>query len=248
MKTVLDRELQATLTHPDVHSYLANHGVHWRFTTELAPWQGGFYERLVGLVKRAFRKGLGRKLLSFDAFVTFLLEVEAMINTRPLTYIGADIDSAQVLTPASFSPGRHRIALPFTADSDATDPEYSPTISTADTVRTNWASQQQLLDAVWSVWEREYLLALRELSTKSISSRSSLPRTPRVGEVVLISDPADPKHRGSWTLGKVTRLIPSPSDQEIRSVALKTATRKRNSSPLEPPLSIRVAEFRRCSS
>ena len=199
----------------------------WRFTTELAPWQGGFYERLVGLVKRALRKGLGRKLLNFDEFVTFLAEVELMLNTRPLTYIGDDISSLQVLTPSSFLSGRSNIALPFD-DTDADDPLFMPTpaSTTAASLRAQWTSVQHHLDAVWSTWEREYLLALRELAAKSISSRSSIPRTPRVGEIVVIADPAEPRRRGSWALGKVTRLIESRSDKQVRAVALKTATRQ----------------------
>jgi len=32
--------------------FLANHNITWKFVTERAPWWGGFYERLVGLVKR----------------------------------------------------------------------------------------------------------------------------------------------------------------------------------------------------
>ena len=30
----------------------------------MAPWMGGFYERLIGLVKRALRKTPGRNLLT----------------------------------------------------------------------------------------------------------------------------------------------------------------------------------------
>ena len=227
VQTVLEKDLNASLTNPDVHHYLADHGVQWRFTTELAPWQGGFYERLVGLVKRALRKGLGRKLLNFDEFVTFLADVELMLNTRPLTYIGDDISSLQVLTPSSFLSGRSNIALPFD-DADADDPLFMPTpaSTTAASLRAKWTSVQHHLDAVWSTWEREYLLALRELAAKSISSRSSIPRTPRVGEVVVIADPAEPRRRGSWAIGKVTRLIDSRSDKQVRAVALKTATRQ----------------------
>ena len=72
MKTVLDDQLTATIHDEAVHTYLANNNIRWKFTTELAPWQGGFYERLVGLVKSSFRKGLGRQLLNMDNFITFV--------------------------------------------------------------------------------------------------------------------------------------------------------------------------------
>ena len=43
----------------DVQNYASSVGVRWNFIVELAPWMGGFYERLVGLVKKALRKTLG---------------------------------------------------------------------------------------------------------------------------------------------------------------------------------------------
>ena len=68
-------------------SYFSHEGITWKFTTALAPWQGGFYERLVNLVKQGLRKGMSRRLLHWDKLLTMLAEVEAMINTSPLTYV-----------------------------------------------------------------------------------------------------------------------------------------------------------------
>ena len=48
----------------EVQSYVANERIKWSFIVELAPWMGGFYERPVGLVKRALRKSLGRRMLT----------------------------------------------------------------------------------------------------------------------------------------------------------------------------------------
>ena len=63
---------------------------------------GGFYERLVGLVKKALRKTLGRNLLTLIQLQTLLKEVESVVNSRPLVYVGADINSNVTLTPAHF--------------------------------------------------------------------------------------------------------------------------------------------------
>ena len=40
----------------DVQSYVSRSGLKWIFIVAMAPWMGGFYERLVELVKRALRK------------------------------------------------------------------------------------------------------------------------------------------------------------------------------------------------
>ena len=87
VKTVVDEQWRQIALHDDVVTYLLNNGMKWQFTTALAPWQGGFYERLVGIVKRCLRKGIRCKRLTLDQFIVLLSETEAVVNTRPLTYI-----------------------------------------------------------------------------------------------------------------------------------------------------------------
>ena len=89
----------------EVLSFLSDEGITCKFTTVLALWQGGFYERLVSLVKQGLRKGVGHRLLYRDKLSTMLAEVEAIINTRPLTYVYGDFLSGFTLTPADFLTG-----------------------------------------------------------------------------------------------------------------------------------------------
>ena len=56
----------------------------------------------MGLVKQGLRKEIGRKLLSWDKLITMITEVEAIINTRLLTYVYGDFLSGFTLTPAHF--------------------------------------------------------------------------------------------------------------------------------------------------
>ena len=39
-------------------SYVNNERINWKFINEYSPWQGGFYERLIGMVKRSLKKTL----------------------------------------------------------------------------------------------------------------------------------------------------------------------------------------------
>ncbi|GFX35699.1 integrase catalytic domain-containing protein [Trichonephila clavipes] len=77
-------------------------GIHWKFIVELAPWWGGFYERLVKTIKDPLRKILGRALLTFEELSTILSEVEVIVNHRPLTYVENDPGEPEPLTPAHF--------------------------------------------------------------------------------------------------------------------------------------------------
>ena len=44
--TVLDRCWNKTQHSNEIVSYVSNAGIKWRFNVELAPWMGGFYERV----------------------------------------------------------------------------------------------------------------------------------------------------------------------------------------------------------
>jgi len=62
IKTVLDLQLSNLIKSDYVMKFFFNRGIVWKFTTAMAPWQGSFNERLVGLVKQLLH-GISRKLL-----------------------------------------------------------------------------------------------------------------------------------------------------------------------------------------
>ena len=62
------------------------------FNPPAAPWLGGFYERMVGTVKSALKKVMGTAFLKVQELETLLYEVEAVVNSRPLTYVSDAFD------------------------------------------------------------------------------------------------------------------------------------------------------------
>ncbi len=62
---------------------------------------GGFYERLVGMVKRGLKKALGKTLATTDHLHTLMTEVEAVLNSRPLVYVGTELEDQVALTPGN---------------------------------------------------------------------------------------------------------------------------------------------------
>ncbi|XGW04223.1 hypothetical protein V3C99_015406 [Haemonchus contortus] len=68
-----------------ISNYSSSRHIQWKFITPLSPWKGGFYERLVGLVKSSFRKSFTQiSLLPLSQFQTIICEIEAIINSRPI--------------------------------------------------------------------------------------------------------------------------------------------------------------------
>ncbi|XP_035230198.1 uncharacterized protein LOC118202156 [Stegodyphus dumicola] len=79
----------------------ANERIIWKFIPPGAPWWGGWWERLIGMMKRILRKVLGRACLSYEEMCTVLCNCEAILNDRPLTVVSAD-SSLTSITPGNF--------------------------------------------------------------------------------------------------------------------------------------------------
>ena len=95
----------------EVRAHLESNRIDWRFILERAPWWGGFYERMIGTVKRCLRKVLGNAKLNADELLTVLTELEATLNSRPLTYEYDEV-GAEMLTPSHLIYGRRLLNLP----------------------------------------------------------------------------------------------------------------------------------------
>ena len=197
----------------EVQTHVANKGIKWIFIVELAPWMGGFYERLVGLVKRAFRKSINRKLLTYIQIETILKEVEATVNARPLVYVSDDINSSITLTPAHFLTLNPNTGIPE-LEYSKNDADYNQYESTAEKLLNVWKKGQKLLNTFWRTWRDEYLLSLRERTESKIKSgRVQSQFSINIGDKVTIKEDVP---RGCWKLGKVTHLV-SSFDGHVRS-------------------------------
>lgn len=75
------RTLRALMKQPEVQQYLSGNGLQWIFNIERAPWWGRMFERLIKSTKRCLRKVVGRARLHYDELITFLMEIEGVINS-----------------------------------------------------------------------------------------------------------------------------------------------------------------------
>ena len=100
-------EVQKVVHSQEIHEYLTNKKVIWKFIVEKAPWWGGYWERLVGMVERCLRKTVGRSTLTVEELTTMIVGIESTLNNRPLTFLYDGISRA--LTPTDLIYG-HRLA------------------------------------------------------------------------------------------------------------------------------------------
>ena len=85
------RWLRKAMYDEKFNKFLAENEIIWQFNLSRAPWWGGQFERMVGLVKNAFYKTIGCGLLSWAELEEVLLDVEITLNDRPLSYVEDDV-------------------------------------------------------------------------------------------------------------------------------------------------------------
>ena len=108
------------------------------------PLVGGQFERLVGLVKGAFYKSIGRASLFWNELEEVLLDVEIALNNRPLDYIKDDVQ-LPILTPCAMMFGQPRLI-----------PEENPDEGDID-LRRRARFLRRCKDVLWNRWSGEYL-------------------------------------------------------------------------------------------
>ncbi|XP_047998158.1 uncharacterized protein LOC125235603 [Leguminivora glycinivorella] len=153
---ISDNALQFKLTSEVlIKSYCQEKHIKWKFITQLAPWQGGFYERLVGLVKHCLKRTLDKHLLTDGQMQTVVKEIEAVLNTRPLTAVGSDPEA--VLRPADFLSLGECLEI----NSELCEGTSQGTNTKVDLVE-GWKRGQRILNEYKEMFTNQYLPSLRD--------------------------------------------------------------------------------------
>ena len=158
-------------------------------------------------VKSALKKSLGTRCLTKCELETTLIEVEACINSRPLTYVNVTPDVSNPLTPSHFLIGRVAGFQPQVSC-------HSVHVSSKDLTERELVRKRQL-DKFWKVWSDDYL---RNLPPTVKGSKPNC--NVKKGSVVLLREDNVP--RMNWPLGIITDAFPG-SDGIFRCVNVKTA-------------------------
>ena len=180
--------------------------VKWQFIAEASPWWGGFWERLVQTVKRSLRKVLFRASVTYEELQTTIIDVEGIINSRPLTY-AYDNDVEEILTPSHLLLGR-RLLSTFEEPFDGGSAVNNAVL----TKRMRYL--KSLSEHYWKRFRDEYLLELRSRHSQGQDPE----RTAEVGEIVVLHGTTK---RNDWRLGKIVSLNPG-LDGRVRSAVVKT--------------------------
>ncbi|XP_050563300.1 uncharacterized protein LOC126912915 [Spodoptera frugiperda] len=130
----------------DIAAALATSQTEWHFIPPHAPNFGELWEAGVKSVKHHLRRVIGDSTLTFEELSTVLSQIEACLNSRPLSQGSSDPEDPVPLTPGHFLVGQPLVVAP----------DYNYENATVSTLR-RWQLVQRMVQHFWRRWKQEYL-------------------------------------------------------------------------------------------
>lgn len=177
--------------------------IQWKFLPPLASHQAGLWERNIRSVKKCLQQMSLNPRPDDEALRTFLLEAENIVNSRPLTYVPADPQTNEAITP-------NDLLRPFAKRDIAFQFCDNP-----DNIRRCWKVSQILADQFWRRWCNEYL---PDLARRTKWFKRTTPLTK--GDIVVMYED---NRRNSWCKGIVEEVFPDKRGQ-VRYANIRTKT------------------------
>ncbi|XP_072403251.1 uncharacterized protein [Diabrotica undecimpunctata] len=183
----------------------SSENINWHFIPAHSPHFGGLWEAGIKSSKNHLKRVVGNNILTFEELSTVFAQIEAILNSRPLSLLSSDPNDENPLTPAHFLIGKPLIATP---EPDITD------------LPTGRLSRFQLLEQMrqnfWRRWSKEYISELQQRVKWKKTQR-----TLSQGSMVLVKE--DNINPLKWRLGRVLELHPG-KDGICRVASIRTAT------------------------
>lgn len=188
----------------DIIHYTSSNDIEFKFIPPYSAHFGGLWEAGVKSCKHHLTRVLGLANLTYEELSTVLAQIEAVLNSRPITPMSSDPNDFSPLTPGHFLIGR-----PLTAPA-SDDFTSKPTLSL-----TRFKRIEQLRQHFWVRWSKEYVTELQK-RTKWTQNNGEL----KINDLVLLKDDNLPPLQ--WRLGRILSLFPG-KDAVSRVADIKTA-------------------------
>ncbi len=162
--------------------------INFKFNVPLAPHRNGLVERIVGSAKRALLHVIKPVVTVTDEELTMAFAmVEAVLNARPLTYVGSDFKDLEPLTPEHFLGTSNMLALGL-SDLSSNTPSFTQRIRCFREIMQHFILR----------FQREYIPGL-QLRSKWQRQNENL----TISGIITVFDSTSPKY---WPLAVITAV------------------------------------------
>ncbi|GFV08064.1 integrase catalytic domain-containing protein [Trichonephila clavipes] len=189
--------------------FLSAEGIELKFIPPRAPSLGGLWEASVKSIKYHLKRVVSGSNLTYEEFLTVCIQIEGILNSRPLCLLSSNSDDLNALTPAHFLIGRSMTSV--------VEPNL---IELKENALKKWQRITRLVQLIWNKWHRCYLSELQQRNKWQFKKQNV-----NVGDLVVLIEDNMPTFK--WPLGRITEIY-SGSDALIRvvkNVALATIGR-----------------------
>ncbi|CAK1579613.1 unnamed protein product [Parnassius mnemosyne] len=171
---------------------------------------GGLWEAGIKSTKTHLKRVIGTSTLTYEEMATVLAQIEACLNSRPLSRLDADHENIDVLTPGYFLIGEPLVMAP----------DHNYETSNVSSLR-RWQYTQRMSQEFLRKWSREYLNQFFHRYRWS----TRIPQ-PKIGDIVLIKEDGLPPCR--WLYGKIVEEHPGQDGiSKVVTVMCKNSLIKR---------------------
>lgn len=197
-------KLQSSTYHQSaVTRFSADQGISFHFTPAYSPVFGGLWEAGVHSVKYHLKRVIGNTVLTYEEFNTVIIQIEGILNARPLTPMSTDPTDMSYLTPSHFLTGAPITCYP------------EPDLTNIPTNRLSfWNQCSQLQQHFFKQWHKSYLSMLQNRP----KWRKESPNV-KEGMLVILKDANVTPF--NWPIGRIVSIYPG-KDNRVRAFDVKT--------------------------
>lgn len=148
------KELQESIfdkrSQQKINSLCQSKQINFNFIPPRAPHFGGLWEAAVKSAKLLLQRSVASASLTYEELSTVTAQIEAILNSRPITPLSSDPNDLTALTPGHFLIGEPLTAL--------VDPQSVP--QSISLIR-RWDLVNHIKKEFWRRWSNEYLCELQ---------------------------------------------------------------------------------------
>lgn len=187
-----------------INNFCTNSSINFHFIPPRAPHFGGIWEAAVNVAKGHLYRSLSGAKLTFEELSTALVEIEAIMNSRPITPMSSDPSDLEAITPAHLLIGSSLKTIP------------EPTVEVPDiSFIQRWRRINAVKTHFWQRWSTEYVHELQGRAKWTSSSPNV-----KIGSLVIVHEDNVPPQK--WLMGRITNVVHG-ADGRVRVADVKTA-------------------------
>ena len=195
--------------HNHIMNLCATQNLEWKFIPARSPHFGGLWESSVKSFKSHFKKVINDTALTYEEMLTLINQIEAILNSRPITPMSNNPNDPLPLTPAHLMMGG-----PITALDEKLLINIPYNLI-------NWQKITQMVQSFWTRYQKEYLHTLQQRKKwKTPTDNIS------IGDIVLLHEDNVPTNK--WPIGCVINVFPG-TDGNVRAAEVRILKEDNNS-------------------